>query len=322
MQTIEGLVADSGAAKWVSREIGCPGKSEVLIRIQATGVNRADLMQLQGLYPAPPGYSDVMGLECAGTIEAVGEDIEGWQVGDRVCALLAAGGYASHVICDARQLFPLVDGWSFAQGAGFIEAFATAWLNLYQIGCLVPGEKVLVYAGASGVGSAAIQLCQAFGNPVTALAGNEQKREFCLSLGAETVVLRDDHCWDELKSLSPFDLVLDPVAGDWLQKTVSLLGMDGRLILIGLMGGTHSELNAGHLLMKRIRLQGSTLRSRSVSFKGALLSQLRQRLWQDLQSGRVRPLIDRTFSAADIKEAFSYMAENRNLGKIIIDYSV
>ncbi len=320
MRKIKALVAENGMAKWTKRTIEEPGVNEVRVRIHASGINRADLMQLKGHYPAPPGYSDIMGLECAGTLEEVGAEVEGYSVGDRVCALLAAGAYADEVVCDSRQLFPLPEHWNFVQGGAFIEAFATAWLNLYQLGKLEPKENVLLYAGASGVGSAAIQLCRTLENPVTVVVGNEQKRAFCLSLGADEAVIRDDACWDNLQLSAPFNLVLDPVAGDWLQKSVSLLALDGRLMLIGLMGGSTSEIDAAQLLMKRICLQGSTLRSRSVEFKGKLLSAMRCRLWHYLEGGTLHPVVDSVYAPDEIGNAFEYVSQNRNMGKVVIEY--
>ncbi|MCL6417786.1 NAD(P)H-quinone oxidoreductase [Aestuariirhabdus sp. Z084] len=319
MITVQGLVAtQSHQGEWVSREVKPPAAGEVCIRIHASGVNRADLMQLKGYYPPPPGYSDLLGLECAGVIESVGDGVDGWKPGDAVMALLAAGGFSNRVVCDVRQLLPLPKGWDMTQGAGFMEAYSTAWLNLYRIGDLQPEERVLIYAGASGVGSAAIQLCNLMDNPVVAVVGSQEKADYCRQLGAQTTVLRDSQCWHKLQALAPFDLLLDPVAGDWLENSVSLLAMDGRLVLIGLMGGRRCELDAATILMKRIRIQGSTLRGRTVGFKGALLESMRNQLWQSIGRGQLSPVVDRVFTTEEIDKAFAWMANNSNKGKVII----
>ncbi|WP_164880817.1 NAD(P)H-quinone oxidoreductase [Aestuariirhabdus litorea] len=318
MSEINGWVAVDGKVQRVSRPVNPPGEGEVCIRIHASGVNRADLMQLKGHYPPPPGYSDFMGLECAGVVEAVGAGVTQWEAGDEVIALLAAGGYNDRVVCDARQLLPLPAGWSMEQGAAFVEAFATAWLNLYQIGALEKGERVLLYAGASGVGCAAIQLCKLMGNPVTAVVGNPAKAEFCRKLGADEAVLRDADCWQNLARLAPFDLLLDSVAGDWLPKSLPLMAVDGRLVLIGLMGGSLCELDAATVLMKRLRIQGSTLRGRAVEFKAQVLASMRHALWDALQQQQLVPVIDRVFEREELSAAFEYLAGNRNMGKVVV----
>ncbi|WP_426416565.1 NAD(P)H-quinone oxidoreductase [Aestuariirhabdus sp. LZHN29] len=319
MKSINGLVAVEGVPQRISRSGGVPGAGEVAIKVHASGVNRADLMQIKGNYPSPAGYSDFLGLECAGVIESVGAGVEGWSEGAPVMALLAAGGFNDRVVCDGRQLLPLPDGWSMEQGAAFVEAYATAWLNLFQLGELKPGERVLLYAGASGVGSAAIQLCKLMGNPVTVVVGSNAKADFCRQLGADHAVLRNsDQCWQQLEALGPFELLLDPVAGDWLQRSLSIMAQDGRLMLIGLMGGSRCQLNAATVLMKRIRIQGSTLRGRSVAFKGKLLDSLRGAVWGGMKEQTIMPVIDRVFEIEEIAAAFEYLASNRNMGKIIV----
>lgn len=297
-----------------------PAAGEVRLRVQATAVNRADLLQKQGLYPPPPGASAILGLECAGTVEALGVGVERWQVGDAVCALLAGGGYAEQVCVDARHCLPLPAGLSFAEGAALPEAFATAWLNLYREAGLQPGERVLLSAGASGVGTAAIQLCRLFGNPCYVSVGSAAKLQRCLALGATGGVVRVQEALDELLP-GGVDVILDPVAGEALPGHIALLREGGRLVLIGLMGGRYASLDLGRILAKRLRLIGSTLRSRSADAKAALIADLEARVWPYFGSDGLRPVIDTVFDLADTEAAHAYVAANRNVGKVVLTLS-
>lgn len=294
-----------------------PGPGEVLIRVHATAVNRADLLQRQGLYPAPPGASPVPGLECAGIVAACGEGEKRWRVGDAVCALLAGGGYAEYACADARHCLPVPAGLDMAGAACLPEAFATAWLNLCLEAGLRPGERVLLPAGASGVGTAALQLCRLFGSPCYVSVGSPEKLAACLALGASGGVVRGNPLREALGG-EGVDVILDPVGGGSLQEHLGLLREDGRLVLIGLMGGREADVDLGRLLVKRLRLIGSTLRSRSADEKAALITSLDLRVWPYFTTGELRPVIDRCFSLEEAEAAHEYVAANRNTGKVAL----
>jgi len=302
-----------------------PGPSQVAIKVHATAVNRADLMQRAGLYPPPPGASAVLGLECAGEISAVGSDVSQWQVGDRVCALLAGGGYAETVVCHADHVLPIPARFSFSDAAALPEVFATAWLNLFMLAELKPGQKVLLHAGASGVGTAAIQLCKAMGNPVFVTVGDQSKLDTCLQLGADGGHVRSQgefegpvKTWAGKAGVSA---ILDPVGGNYLEQNVRCLDTDGSLVIIGLMGGRSAPLDIGRLLVKRIRVLGSTLRSRSDASKAEIITQLKQRIWPLFDSGAINPIIHSRFPIEEANAAFALVASNQTTGKVILELS-
>ena len=289
---------------------------QVRIRVVAAGINRADLLQAAGLYPPPPGVSNILGLECAGIISEVNEGSR-WQVGDRVCALLAGGGMAQEVCVDARHVLPVPEGLSLLQAAAIPEVYATAWLNIFQLAKLQPGEKVLLHAGASGVGSAAIQLCKAFHSPCWASVGSAERLAYCQALGAEGGVIRGDNI-DGLQDFAPFDVILDPVGASYAALNLKILGLDGRWVNIGLMGGRRAELDLAHLLSKRIQLIGSTLRSRSDAFKGELIAQLTEKVWPLFSSGALNPQVEEVFAWTDAEAAFARLASNQVNGKVVL----
>ena len=282
----------------------------------AAGLNRADLLQKAGLYPAPPGASEVLGLECSGVISEVGPG-SSWQVGDRVCALLAGGGMAEEVVVDGRHVLPVPEGLSLAEAAALPEVYSTVWLNVFQLAALKPGEKVLLHAGASGIGSAAIQLCKAFGNPCWVSVGSAERLSYCESLGAQGGVVRT-HDLNGLNGLGPFDVILDPVGGKYAALNTKLLAVDGRWALIGLMGGRDAALDLGQVLAKRIQLLGSTLRSRSDQFKADLFSDLSQHVWPLFAEGRLRPQLAKAFAIKDAEAAFAELASNTVAGKLVL----
>lgn len=316
-------VSGDGALSLQTAPDPSPGPGELLLDVRASGVNRADLMQRAGLYPPPPGASPVLGLECAGIVLAVGEGVEGFCVGDPVCALLAGGGYADRVVCDARVCLPLPEGLGFVEGAGVLEVFTTAWLNLKEEGALAPGERVLVWAAASGVGTAALQLCEAWGNPVWAVASGP-KLKFCLDLGAAGAT--DRRAGDLSADLRAFtdgrgvDVILDPVGASALDTNLRALAVGGRLVLIGLLGGREAQIDLGRVLMKRLRIQGSTLRGRSAEEKGRLLTTMRQALWPSFADGRLRPILDRVVPVAEVEKALDYVASDRSVGKVVLSW--
>ena len=313
MKALQGV---EGQVEWVEEPSPALDVGQVRIKVAAAGLNRADLLQRAGLYPPPPGASPILGLECSGVIAEVGAG-SSWQPGDRVCALLAGGAMAEEVVVDARHVLPVPEGLTLAEAAAIPEVYATAWLNLFQLAALKPGEKVLLHAGASGVGSAAIQLCKAFGNPVWVSVGSAERLAYCEALGALGGVVRDSNL-DSLEDFAPFDVILDPVGGNYAALNLKLLGLDGRLVLIGLMGGRKAELDLAQVLGKRIQLLGSTLRSRNDAFKADLMTDLGQHVWPLFSEGRLSPQLAKTFPIKDAEAAFAELATNKVSGKVVL----
>ena len=241
-----------------------------------------------------------------------------WQVGDRVCALLAGGGMAEEVVTDARHALPVPESVSLHEAAALPEVYATAWLNLFQLAALKPGEKVLLHAGASGVGSAAIQLCRAFGSPCWVSVGSAERLAYCEALGAQGGVLRGGEGLQALRDFAPFDVILDPVGGQYAALNLDLLGLDGRWVNIGLMGGRQAELDMGVLLSKRVQLIGSTLRNRDDQFKADLLRDLQQQVWPLFAEGRLKPQLQQRFAIKDAEAAFAALASNQVDGKLVL----
>ncbi|TDR49500.1 putative PIG3 family NAD(P)H quinone oxidoreductase [Pseudomonas brenneri] len=313
MKALQGV---EGHVEWVETPSPTCDVGQVRIRVAAAGLNRADLLQRVGLYPPPPGASEVLGLECSGVISEVGAG-SSWQVGDRVCALLAGGGMAQEVVVDARHVLPVPEGLSLAEAAALPEVYSTAWLNLFQLAALKPGEKVLLHAGASGVGSAAIQLCKAFGSPCWVSVGSADRLAYCEDLGAQGGVVRTDGI-ESLGDFGPFDVILDPVGGNYAAINLKLLARDGRWVLIGLMGGREAQLDLAQVLAKRVQLLGSTLRSRDDQFKADLLSDLGQQVWPLFGEGRLSPQLAKTFAITDAEAAFAELATNQISGKLVL----
>ena len=301
---------------------GEPSADHVEIEVVWTAINRADLMQRAGVYPPPPGASDILGLEVSGRIASVGAGATRFRPGDEVCALLTGGGYATRVVVPEVQVLPVPRGLSLEKAAAIPEVFATAWLNLYHEAALKPGERVLLHAGASGLGTAVIQLATAFGNPVFATAGDDAKLEVCRKLGASGVWNRKAGSFvDAVKSWGGVDMVLDPVGGSYIADDQKVLNVDGRIVLIGLMGGRMAEVDLGLMLIKRQRLIGSTLRSRTVRDKGAVMQALYRNVWPLLAAGQIEPLIDSAWPIEQVEDAMAYVADNRNTGKVLLKIS-
>ena len=313
MKALQGV---EGQVKWVEEPSPTCDVGQIRIRVAAAGLNRADLLQSAGMYPPPPGASQFLGLECSGVVSEVGPG-SSWQVGDRVCALLAGGGMAQEVVVDARHALPVPEGLSLAQAAALPEVYSTAWLNLFQLAGLKPGEKVLLHAGASGVGSAAIQLCKAFGSPCWVSVGSAERLAYCEALGAQGGVLRADGL-EGLKAFGPFDVVLDPVGANYAESNLKLLALDGRWVLIGLMGGRKAELDLALVLGKRIQLLGSTLRTRDDQFKADLLSDLNQQVWPLFSEGRLSPQLARAYPMEEVQQAYAELASNQVSGKLVV----
>ena len=310
LQGVEGQVA------WLEEPSPTCDVGQVRIRVAAAGLNRADLLQKAGLYPPPPGASHVLGLECSGVISEVGAG-SSWQVGDRVCALLAGGGMAEEVVVDGRHVLPVPEGVSLIEAAALPEVYATVWLNVFQLAALKPGEKILLHAGASGIGSAAIQLCKAFGNPCWVSVGSAERLAYCEALGAQGGVVRTDDL-ESLRDFGPFDVILDPVGGNYSALNLKLMALDGRWVLIGLMGGREAKLDLAQVLAKRVQLLGSTLRSRGDQFKADLLSDLGQHVWPLFAEGRLRPQLAKAFAVKDAEAAFAELASNTVAGKLVL----
>lgn len=313
---MKGLQADGGVLSWRTEGSAALAPGQVRVAVRAAGINRADLLQKAGHYPPPPGTTDILGLECAGEVVEVSGETR-WQVGDRVCALLAGGGMADEVVVDGRHLLPVPQGMSWEDAAAIPEVFSTAWLNVFELGAAQPGEKVLIHAGASGVGTAAIQLCKAFGNPCWVSLGTQEKLDTCKALGAQGGVLRHDGI-TALRDAGPFDVVLDPVGANYAPDHLDLMAVDGRWVMIGLMGGRQATLDLAKVLVKRLQLTGSTLRTRNADFKAGLLARMEQRLWPLFESGQLKPLVARTYSFDQAEEAFAELAKDQIVGKIVL----
>ncbi|MBP6017279.1 MAG: NAD(P)H-quinone oxidoreductase [Candidatus Promineofilum sp.] len=300
------------------------GPDEVLVDVRATAVNRADLSQARGSYPPPPGASEILGLEMAGVISEVGQRVEGWRPGDRVMALLPGGGYAERAAVPAGMLLRLPDGWSFAQGAAVPEVWYTAYINLFDEGQLQAGETVLIHAGASGVGTAAIQLAVDAGARAIATVGSPDKAAFCRELGASTINYKEDDFLAQAMGATNgqgVDVILDPVGGSYLSRNIEALRRFGRLVNIGLLGGPMGELNMGQLLGKRLHIVGSTLRTRPLAEKVAITRRFEAEILPKLADGRLRPILDTRFPITEAQAAHEYVRANRNIGKVLLNVS-
>jgi putative PIG3 family NAD(P)H quinone oxidoreductase len=317
-------VSETGDLLWTEAADLVPSPAEILIDVKATAINRADLMQRKGLYPPPPGAPETMGLECAGIVMAIGRDVTHHQVGDRVCALLAGGGYAEQAVVDQGSALKIPDNLDFEQAAAIPEVFATAWLNLFIEAALQPGERVVLHAGASGVGTAAIQLCHAFGSESFVTAGSASKIEACLKLGAKGGHNRRDGGFiDALRALWPqgADVILDPVGASYLAENLEALTLNGRLVLIGLMGGSRSEIDLAKLMMKRLRVVGSTLRARPLEEKASIMAELSQYVWPKISQGEIVPIIQQVFPIQSASAAHELMASDVTIGKVVLKVS-
>ncbi len=292
---------------------------EVQIAVHYAGVNRADVLQLAGQYAPPPGSSDILGLEVAGTVVACGAAVSQFGLGDSVCALLSGGGYASHVNVPAGQVAPIPAGLNMAQAGAICEVFATAWFNCFMLAQLQPGERLLVHAGASAVGQAAIQLARWQGIDCFVTVGSDEKLQHCLQLGASAGWNRQHGDFaTAVKAWGGADVILDCVGGSYLASNQQVLNTDGRLLLIGLLGGRYAEVDMGLLLIKRQRLQGSTLRSQPTAIKAQIMAQLQQQLWPQFSSGQLTATIDTIYPFAAANQALMRLATNDTMGKLLL----
>lgn len=316
-------IQDDKSLSW--RDVPDPvcGDDDVMIDVKATAVNRADIMQIAGLYPPPPGASEILGLECAGVISATGSKVTQWKIGDPVCALLSGGGYAEKVVCRADHCLPVPESFSFVEAAALPEVFATAWLNIFIEGGASAQEAVMIHAGASGVGTAGIQLCKAFDMPCFVTVGSEEKLATCHKLGANAGHIRHDGDFlDAAKTFTDgkgFKMILDPVGGPYLESNLKCLATDGALVVIGLMGGRKAELDIGRALVKRLRVIGSTLRSRSDKDKSVLIAELQEQVWPLFNRQVLKPVIHQTYDIQYANDAIEEVKSNQTVGKVILN---
>ena len=302
--------------------IPSPGAGEVLIRVAAAGLNRADILQRQGHYPPPPGASAIIGLEVSGHVEAAGAGVTAWKPGDPVCALLAGGGYAEYCVAPAGQCLPIPPRVPVAEAAALPEAVFTAWTNLFEPECLRPGETLLVQGGSSGVGSMAIQIARLFGARVSATAGGADKCKFCIELGCERAFDYRREDWEEAARQwadgRGVDVILDMVGGDYFPRHLRLLAARGRLVHIASSRGREVTADLALIMRHRLTVTGSTLRGRPVAEKAALGDSIRRRLWPHLAAGRIRPIVDRVFPLEQVAEAHRRMESGQHIGKILL----
>jgi len=299
-----------------------PGPGEVVLDVAASAVNRADLLQRQGHYPPPPGASDVLGLECSGTVREVGDGVERWRVGDPVCALLAGGGYAEQVLVPAGQLMPVPAGVDLVTAAALPEVACTVWSNVFMVAALQPGETVLVHGGAGGISTFAIQLAHQLGARVFTTAGTPDKRAVCTSLGADVAIdYREQDFVEVVKDHTEgrgVDVILDNMGAKYLSRNVEALADEGRLVVIGMQGGTRGELDLARLLNKRGAVIATSLRGRPVADKARICAAVAEHVWPLVAEGKVRPVVDRTMPLAEVADAHALMEAGGHTGKIVL----
>ncbi|MFJ2828740.1 NAD(P)H-quinone oxidoreductase [Streptomyces sp. NPDC087263] len=298
------------------------GQGEVLVEVVASAVNRADLLQRQGLYNPPPGASPYPGLECSGRIVEVGPGVSGWAVGDEVCALLSGGGYAQKVAVPAGQLLPVPEGIDLRQAAALPEVTCTVWSNVFMVSHLRPAETLLVHGGSSGIGTMAIQLAKAVGARAAVTAGTKEKLDFCAELGADILVnYREQDFVEEIKRATDgagADVILDNMGAKYLDRNVKALAVNGRLAIIGMQGGIKGELNIATLLNKRAAVTATSLRIRPLGEKAAIVAAVREHVWPLIASGHVRPVVDRELPMSDAAEGHRVLEGSGHIGKVLL----
>jgi putative PIG3 family NAD(P)H quinone oxidoreductase len=320
MQAIE-IIANSLQLSPLPQPVPTP--HQVLIKVAAAGISRPDLMQRQGLYPAPAGASPILGLEVAGTVVEIGNAVSGFNIGDQVCALVNGGGYSEYCLASAVCCLPIPKGFSFIQAAALPETFFTVWSNVFNRGGLQTGESVLIHGGSSGIGTTAIQLAKAFGCTVYVTAGSEEKCQRCLALGADAAInYHQDDFVAVIKQLTAqqgVNLILDIIGGDYFPRNLKCLALEGRLVQIAIQNGNTSEINLWSVMAKRLTITGSTLRGRDDDFKGQIAQQLRQQVWPLLENGSVKAIIDSVFPLASAELAHQRLISGQHFGKIILE---
>jgi len=301
------------------RNIPKPKRNEVLIKISYAGINRPDVLQRSGSYLPPPGASDLPGLEASGIIFAIGENVTNWEVGDEVCALLPGGGYAEYAVTQASHCLPVPTGMSLKQAAALPETLFTVWSNVFQRGGLKPNEKFLVHGGSSGIGTMAIQLANLFGSEVYATAGSEAKCSACEELGAiRAINYNKEDFLEVIKSIGGVHLILDMVGGAYIEKNIKALVDDGRLVQIAFLKGAKVELNFAQIMTRRLTVTGSTLRPQSDLSKSQIASELLEKIWPLLSTGRINPVINSVFDLNDVSSAHLLMESSKHIGKIVL----
>ena len=301
------------------RNIPKPKRNEVLIKISYAGINRPDVLQRSGSYLPPPGASDLPGLEASGIIFAIGENVTNWEVGDEVCALLPGGGYAEYAVTQASHCLPVPTGMSLKQAAALPETLFTVWSNVFQRGGLKPNEKFLVHGGSSGIGTMAIQLANLFGSEVYATAGSEAKCSACEELGAKRAIdYNKEDFLEVIKSIGGVHLILDMVGGAYIEKNIKALVDDGRLVQIAFLKGAKVELNFAQIMTRRLTVTGSTLRPQSDLSKSQIASELLEKIWPLLSTGRINPVINSVFDLNDVSSAHLLMESSKHIGKIVL----
>jgi putative PIG3 family NAD(P)H quinone oxidoreductase len=306
------------ALTWSEVPDPIPGEGEVLVRVAASAVNRADVLQRQGFYDPPPGASRYPGLECSGRIAALGAGVSGWAVGDEVCALLSGGGYAEKVAVPVGQLLPVPKGVDLVTAAALPEVTCTVWSNVFQVAHLRPAETLLVHGGSSGIGTMAIQLGKAIGARVAVTAGSAEKLEACRALGADVLINYREQDFVEALGPGGADVILDVMGAKYLDRNLDALAVNGRLVVIGMQGGVKAELNLGKLMAKRAAVAATGLRARPLDEKAAIVASVREHVWPLLESGTVRPVVDRVLPLADAAEAHRLMESSTHIGKILL----
>jgi len=306
----------------VERPIPTLSAHQVLIKVAAAGVNRPDVMQRRGVYPPPPGASDIPGLEIAGTVAALGENVRHLSIGEPVCALVTGGGYADYCTASAALCLPIPEGIDFIQAAALPETFFTVWSNVFDRAHLSAGETLLIHGGSSGIGTTAIQLAKAFGARVFITTGSDVKCECCVQLGADAAInYREQDFVDAVKQMTDnkgADVILDMIGGDYLPRNLKCLANDGRLVQIAIQHGAKAEIDLWQIMLKRLTLTGSTLRGRDDLFKQQIAWKLREKVWPLLSSGKIRPVIDRVFDLGDAAKAHERLESGHHIGKIIL----
>ena len=300
-----------------------PGEGEILIKVAAAGINRPDVQQRLGQYNPPPGVTTVPGLEVAGEVVALGSGAKRYKVGDKVCALVAGGGYAEYSVAPEPQTLPVPDGVSMTEAGGLPETFFTVWANVFDTAKLQPDETLLIHGGSSGIGTTAIQIAHAFGSRVFVTAGSEAKCQACLDLGAERAINYRDEDYvaicKELTGGKGVDVILDMVGGSYVQRNIDVMNWDGRIVQIAWLESPKVEANFMKLMLKRLTWTGSTLRPRTIAQKGAIARSLEERVWPLISSGKIKPIVHKTFPLAEAADAHRLMESSAHIGKIILE---
>jgi putative PIG3 family NAD(P)H quinone oxidoreductase len=312
------IIANSPTGRLELQEFPAPqpGPGEVLIRVAAAGINHADILQRKGSYPPPPGASPVLGMEVAGEIVALGPDVARWRVGDHVCALVAGGAYAELCLAPGPQCLPIPSGLSLTEAAALPETFFTVWTNVFDRGRLKAGERILIQGGSSGIGTTAIQLAHAFGAYVIVTAGSRAKCDACVALGADQAInYREENF---VETAGKVDVILDIVGGPYFERNLKCLAPEGRLVQVSVQSGGRVQLDLVAVMQNRIYITGSTLRPRTTAQKGEIARELEQHVWPLLASGKVKPVIYRTFPFAEADAAHALMESSEHIGKIIL----